>query len=42
VTTTTVNAAMPISELGKPSTDACGVVITDPQDTIGLMLHDGT
>ncbi len=42
VTVTTVNAAIPISELGKPSTEACGVVITEPHDTIGLMLHDGT
>ena len=33
---------MPSSGLGKPSTDACGVVITEPHDTIGLMLHDGT
>ena len=42
VTTTTVNAAMPISGFGKPSADACGVVITEPHDTIGLMLQDGT
>src|SRR6202012_3958747 len=42
VTVTTVNAAIPMSELGKPSTEACGVIITEPQDTIGLMLHDGT
>jgi hypothetical protein len=42
VTTTTVNAPMPISEFGKPSADACGVVITEPHDTIGLRLHDGT
>src|SRR5581483_1068508 len=42
VTTTTVNAATPISGLGKPSTDACGVAITDPHDTTGLRLHDGT
>ncbi len=42
VTVTTVNAAMPMSELGKPSAEACGVVITEPHDTIGLMLHDGT
>src|SRR5580692_6311129 len=42
VTVTTANAPMPISELGKPSADACGVVITEPHDTIGLRLHDGT
>src|ERR1700722_14163052 len=42
VTVTTANAPIPISELGKPSTDACGVVITEPHDTIGLRLHDGT
>src|SRR3984957_19994597 len=32
---------MPMSELGKPSADACGVVITEPHDTIGLRLHNG-
>src|SRR6201987_5323605 len=32
---------MPMSELGKPSTESWGVVITEPQDTMGLMLHDG-
>lgn len=42
VTTTTVKPAMPRSGLGKPSNDACGVVITEPHDTIGLTLHDGT
>src|ERR1700733_5261240 len=42
VTATTGNAAIPISEFGKPSADACGVVITEPHDTIGLRLHDGT
>ena len=42
VTTTTVNATMPISGLGKPNADACGVTITEPQDSTGLMLHDGT
>src|ERR1700722_6014619 len=42
VTVTTANAPIPISELGKPSADACGVVITEPHDTIGLRLHDGT
>src|SRR5690242_20077707 len=42
VTTTTVNATMPISGLGKPNADACGVIITEPQDSTGLMLHDGT
>src|SRR6516225_10003799 len=31
-----------MSELGKPNTEACGVAITEPHDTIGLMLHDGT
>ncbi|CNK00134.1 Uncharacterised protein [Mycobacterium tuberculosis] len=33
---------MPSSGLGKPNSDACGVAITEPQDTIGLMLQDGT
>ena len=42
VTTTTVNDTMPISGLGKPNADACGVIITEPQDSTGLMLHDGT
>src|SRR5689334_15212707 len=42
VTTTTVKASSPSSGLGKPSSDACGVIITEPQDKIGLMLHDGT
>src|SRR5258708_19745197 len=42
VTVTTANAPIPINELGKPSTDACGVVITEPHDTIGLRMHDGT
>src|SRR5271168_2810014 len=42
VTTTTVKPTMPSSGLGKPSTDACDVVITEPHDTIGLILHDGT
>src|SRR5258707_12331848 len=42
VTVTTANAPIPINELGKPSADACGVVITEPHDTIGLRLHDGT
>ena len=38
----TANAAIPISGFGKPNADACGVVITEPHDTIGLRLHDGT
>src|ERR1700756_513272 len=42
VTTTTVKPTRPSSELGNPSTDACGVTITEPHDTIGLILHDGT
>src|ERR1700677_2184152 len=42
VTVATANAPIPINELGKPSADACGVVITEPHDTIGLRLHDGT
>src|ERR1700758_98627 len=42
VTVTTLNPAIPMSELGNPSTDACGVAITEPHDTIGLMLHVGT
>ena len=42
VTTTTVKATMPISGLGKPNAEACGVTITDPQDSTGLMLQDGT
>ena len=42
VTTTTVNATMPISGLGKPNADACGVTITEPHDSTGLMLQDGT
>ncbi len=33
---------MPMSGFGKPNTEACGVIITDPQDSTGLMLHDGT
>ena len=33
---------MPSSGLGKPSTDACGVTITEPHERIGLKLHDGT
>ena len=33
---------MPSSGLGKPSADACGVTITEPQDRIGLILQDGT
>src|SRR5690625_7129570 len=42
LTATTVNATIPSSGLGKPSTDACGVAITGPQDSTGLRLHDGT
>src|SRR5271163_5072486 len=42
VTTTTVKPTMPSSGLGKPSTDACGVIITEPHETMGLMLQDGT
>src|ERR1700678_4612350 len=42
VTTTTVKPTMPSSGLGKPSTDACGVTITEPHETMGLMLQDGT
>jgi hypothetical protein len=33
---------MPSSGLGKPSADACGVTITEPHETMGLMLQDGT
>ena len=33
---------MPMSGFGKPKADACGVTITEPQDSTGLMLHDGT
>ena len=40
--TTTVNATMPISGLGNPNTDACGVTMIDPQDSTGFRLHDGT
>ncbi len=39
---TTAKPATPISGLGMPKAAACGVVITEPQDRIGLMLHDGT
>src|ERR1700744_4120579 len=42
VTSTTVKPTIPRSELGKPRTDACGVVMTDPHEMIGLMLQDGT
>src|SRR6476619_7845915 len=42
VTTTTVKATMPMSGFGKPKAEACGVIITEPQDSTGLMLHDGT
>src|ERR1700743_2742731 len=41
-TTTTVKPAMPSNGLGKPSAEACGVIITEPHDRIGLMLHEGT
>src|SRR5262245_16354083 len=39
VTMTTVKPTRPSSGFGNPRTDACGVTITDPHDTIGLMLH---
>ena len=42
VTTTTVNETMPINGLGKPKASACGVTITEPHDSTGLMLQDGT
>ena len=42
MTTTTVKATRPSSGLGNPSSDACGVIITEPHDRIGLKLHDGT
>ncbi len=42
VTRVTVKATTPISELGNPKTDACQVVITDPQEITGLMLQVGT
>src|ERR1700691_3876877 len=42
VTTTTVKPTMPSSGLGKPSPDACGVTITEPHETMGLMLKAGT
>ena len=31
-----------MSGFGKPNADACGVIITEPQDSTGLMLQDGT
>src|SRR6516164_1119009 len=42
VTTTTVKPSSPSNGLGNARTDACGVTITEPHDTTGLMLHDGT
>ena len=42
MTITTVKPTRPSSGLGNPRTDACGVTITDPHDTTGLMLHVGT
>ena len=42
VTSTTVKDTMPISGLGKPNADACGVTITEPHDSTGLMLQEGT
>src|ERR1700756_4458232 len=42
VTITTVKPTRPSSGLGNPRIDACGVTITEPHDTMGLMLHDGT
>src|SRR6516165_34667 len=42
VTITTVKPTRPSSGLGNPRPDACGVTITEPHETIGLMLHDGT
>src|SRR5947199_5040403 len=38
VTTTTGKPTSPSSGLGNPSSDACGVIITEPQDSTGLML----
>src|ERR1700730_11084344 len=37
VTTTTVKPTMPSSGLGKPTIDACGVTITEPHETVGVM-----
>ena len=37
-----VNETMPINGLGKPNADACGVTMTEPHDSTGLMLQDGT
>ena len=37
-----MNETMPISGFGKPNAEACGVTITEPQDSTGLMLQDGT
>src|ERR1700757_3459834 len=42
VVTTTLNATIPISGFGNPNADACGVAITDPHESTGLMLHAGT
>jgi hypothetical protein len=42
VITTMVKDTTPMSGLGKPNAEACGVIITEPQDSTGLMLHDGT
>src|ERR1700752_3990437 len=42
VTTTTLKETMPISGFGNPNADAWGVTITEPHDSTGLMLHDGT
>src|ERR1700743_2739225 len=41
VTSTTVNPMMPSNELGNPRTEACWVSITEPQDTIGLVVQAG-
>ena len=39
---TTQNATTPISGLGGPKMEACGVLITEPQASTGLMLQLGT
>ena len=35
------NQAMPRTGLGMPNASACGVVITDPQESTGLTLQNG-
>ena len=42
MTRTTAKDTIPMSGLGKPNSDACGVIITEPQDSTGLILQVGT